>query len=136
MKCLLCALYWTRCKPPSVSFGFCWISSDFCIIFLLILSLGITGNDSWLHYSNIFFCFAVILQVFAAPLKSELLTYFKSLAKTCKSTVKNKHYVGIIKSAVFPNSFPFLLAQNKKKLKSHKIEPKPNETERDLHLVQ
>ena len=117
MKCLLCTLYWTRCKPPSVSFGFCSISSDFCILFLLLLSLYesyTTGNDSWLHYSNIFLSFAVILQVFAAPLKSELLTHFQ---KPCKSTAKTKHHVGIIKSAVFLNSFPFLLAQNQKRIK-------------------
>ena len=64
----------------SVSFGFCSISSDFCLIFLLILSLYesyITVNDSWLDYSNIFFSFAVILKVFVAPLRSELSTYFQ-----------------------------------------------------------
>jgi hypothetical protein len=60
-----------------------------------------------------FFSFAVILQVFAA-LRSELLTYFQ---KPCKSTAKTKHHVGIIKSAVFPNSFPFLLDQNQKRIK-------------------
>jgi hypothetical protein len=64
-----------------------------------------------------FFSFDVILQVFAASLRSELLTFFKSLAKTCNSIEKTKHHVGIIKSAVFPKSFSFLLAQNQKKTK-------------------
>jgi hypothetical protein len=111
VKCLLCTLYWTRCKSSKVSFGFCSILSDFYMIFLLILNLYesyTTVNDSWLHNSNIFFSFAVILQVFAVPLRSEFLTYYKSLCKSCKSTAKTKHKAGIIKSAFFQSSLPFL----------------------------
>ena len=56
------------------------VFAQFCLIFLLILSLYesyITVNDSCLDYSNIFFSFAVILNVFVAPLRSELSTYFQ-----------------------------------------------------------
>ena len=88
VKFLPCTLYWTRCKSPSASFGFCSILSCFCVIFHLILSLYksyTTVNDNWLHYSHIFFIFAVILQVFAAPLRSELLNLFsKALQKLAK----------------------------------------------------
>ena len=78
-------------------------------------------TSGYITLQQCFFSFAVIIQVFAAPLRIELLTYFQSLAKTCKSTTKTKHLVGIIKSDVLPNSFPFLLAQNKKnKQKSDK----------------
>ena len=93
VKCLLCALYWTRCKPPSVSFGFCSISSDFCIIFLMILNLYesyTTENDSWLHYSNMFLSFTVILQVYVAPLRSESLTYFRKPCKNLQKYWKNQ----------------------------------------------
>ena len=58
-----------------------------------------------------FFSFAFILQVFIAHLRSELIRYFQKPYTTCKSTPKTKHHVGIIKLAVFPNSWLFLLAQ-------------------------
>ena len=48
-----------------------------------------TVNDSWLHYSDMLFSFAFILKVFAAPLRSELSTYFQ---KPCKNQTSCWHY--------------------------------------------
>ena len=97
--------------------------------------LGITTRPNYNQF------FDVIFQVFGAPLRSELLNVNPFL-KALQKLAKTKHYVGIIKSAVFLNSFSFLWTQNHLKIKEEfsknqtKIEQKPNETEGDLHLVQ
>ena len=88
VKFLLCALYWTRCESPSVSFGFCSISSYFCVIFLLILSLYesyTTVNDNWLHYSHIFFYFCCYFTSFCCTSEKWIVNLFsKALQKLVK----------------------------------------------------
>ena len=45
-------------------------------------------NDSWLHKINVFLGFAVILQVFDRPLKSDLLSFFQFFSSVQQQLVK------------------------------------------------
>ena len=67
MKCLLSALYWTKCKSPQVFFGFFKFLPKVCPVLLLSLSLYesmITENDCLLDDANVFFVFQVLLNFF------------------------------------------------------------------------
>ena len=59
------------------------------LIFLFILSPynSVASKESWHHRFDVFSGFAVVLQVFDTPLRSEIVklspNIFKSVAKTC-----------------------------------------------------
>ena len=106
MKCILCAVYWTRCQWPLVSKINKWFSFKFCLFFLLILSLydSISAkNESWLHEINIllhFCCNSASFYNTSEKWIVKLLTIiFKRVAITCQGTSKIKHHVIIIKQS-------------------------------------
>jgi hypothetical protein len=95
IKCIFCALYWTRCQWPSVSKKQFTFFFKFCIIFLLILSQydpKFAGYDRLLDNDNIMFGFCSAFTSFWHTFENDrwLLKnlFFSCVAKTCKISAK------------------------------------------------
>ena len=111
MICILCALYWTRCKSSSFSKK---KIVQILLFFLLILSLQdmkIAENDFRLDIRPIIFAFAVILQLFGTfqgisfltPSKTGLM--FGLIPREAILSWKNK-CVALSINIGAPRSFP------------------------------
>ena len=72
MNCLLCALYWTRCKSPSVKKCFCLFLSNVFKVFFWLIWLKITGKDSLRDNSNITIGFGSIFTSFCYKLSNKM----------------------------------------------------------------
>ena len=94
MKCIMCALYWTKVSDPWFQKENIFLS-QFCLIFLLILSLYdsiFTSYDRLLNNDNIIFGFCSNFSSFCYTLENNwyklINSLFRCIAKTCRIIAK------------------------------------------------